>query len=278
MPPLFRAMGADLSAVPALLREEGLDAFEYQAVRWGQKPQIKQIEAEKLGFQAKAHDVLLSLHGSYYINLAGEKEILEASKRRLIACVSAAEWMGAYVVVFHPGFYGKAGKVNAFKKCTKALEDVVNALDNMGMRNVKLGPETMGKHFQLGTLDEVLSICAEVERTQPVIDWSHLHAREMGKFRTKLDFRGVIEKVEDKLGIKAARSMHTHFTKIEFDEKGERRHRVLDEEKYGPSFEFLAEVISEFDLRPVVICETPLLDIDAVKMKNTLLEVSRKLC
>ncbi len=53
VPPLFRVMGAELSDVPKLLREEGLDAFEYQASRWGQKPQIKQEEAEKLGSEAK---------------------------------------------------------------------------------------------------------------------------------------------------------------------------------------------------------------------------------
>lgn len=74
VPPLFRTMGADLPTVPALLREEGLDALEYQAVRWGQKTQIKQLEAEKLGLEAKREDVLLSLHGSHYINLAGEKK------------------------------------------------------------------------------------------------------------------------------------------------------------------------------------------------------------
>ena len=273
VPPLFRDMGADLQAVPALLREEGLDAFEYQAVRWGQKPQIKQADAEQLRSEAKRNDVLLSLHGSYYINLAGEKDILEASKRRLITCATAAEWMGAYVVVFHPGFYGKVGKANAFKKCIESLKDVVETMDSLGIRNVKLGPETMGKHVQLGSLDEVLNICTEVDRTQLVIDWSHLHARGMGRFRTELDFRVVIEEIENKLGIEAARNMHCHFTKIEFNEKGERRHHTLDERKYGPNFELLAEVMTEFNLHPVIICETPLLDIDAMKMKNALLEV-----
>lgn len=274
VPPLFRALGANLLAVPMLLREEGLDAFEYEAVRWGQKPQIKQTEAEKLGVEAKRNDVLLSLHGSYYINLAGEKHILEASKRRLIACATAAEWMKAYVVVFHPGFYGKAGKVNAFKKCTESLKDVVNTLDSLGIRNVKLGPETMGKHVQLGTLDEVLNICTEVERTQLVVDWSHLHARDMGRFKTRLDFRAVIEEIENKLGIETVRNMHCHFTKIEFTEKGERRHHILDEKKYGPNFRLLAEVISEFNLRPAIICETPMLDIDAMKMRDTFWEVN----
>ena len=277
VPPLFRAMGADLLAVPALLREEGLDAFEYEAVRWGKIPQIKQAEAEKLGLEAKRNDVLLSVHGSYYINLAGEKDVLEASKQRLIACASAAEWMGAYVVVFHPGFYGKIGKSGAFKKCVESLKDVVKTMESLGIRNVKLGAETMGRHVQLGSLEEILNICAEVDRTQLVIDWSHLHARGMGRFRTKLDFRSVIEEVENKLGIEAARNMHCHFTKIEFTEKGEKRHHVLDEKKYGPNFQLLAETISEFRLRPVVICETPMLDIDAMKMKNTFLEVRKNL-
>lgn len=277
VPPSFRAMGADLLAVPALLREEGLDAFEYEAVRWGKIPQIKQAEAEKLGLEAKRNDVLLSVHGSYYINLAGEKDVLEASKQRLIACASAAEWMGAYVAVFHPGFYGKIGKSGAFKKCVESLKDVVKTMESLGIRKVKLGAETMGRHVQLGSLEEILNICSEVDRTQLVIDWSHLHARGMGRFRTRLDFRSVIEEVENKLGIEAARNMHCHFTKIEFTEKGEKRHHVLDEKKYGPNFQLLAETISEFKLRPVVICETPMLDIDAMKMKNTFLEVRKNL-
>ena len=55
------------------------------------------------------------MHGSYFINLSGKKEVVEASKRRLIACATAADWMGAYVVVFHTGFYGKFEKSFAFK-------------------------------------------------------------------------------------------------------------------------------------------------------------------
>src|SRR4030067_151335 len=66
VPPLFRILGARLPDVPGLLREEGLDAFEYEAVRWGQAPQMRREEAEKLGPEARKNDVLLSLHGTYY--------------------------------------------------------------------------------------------------------------------------------------------------------------------------------------------------------------------
>ena len=84
------------------------------------------------------------------------------------------------------------------------------------------------------------------------------------------DFRAVVEEIERRLGTEAARNMHCHFTKIEFTQRGERRHHVLEETEYGPDFEKLAEVIAEFKLRPVIICETPLLDVDARKMREIL--------
>ncbi|MEM2108300.1 MAG: TIM barrel protein [Candidatus Bathyarchaeia archaeon] len=267
IPPLFKILGAELTDVPRLLREEELNAFEYQAVRWGQAPQLKREDAEALGVEARKNDVLLSVHGSYYVNLCGKKEVMEASKRRLIACATAAQWMGAYILVFHLGFYGYMEKSYAFRTCVEALKDVVATLSGIGIKEVKLGPETMGRTFQVGTLDEILAICEEVEQTQPVIDWSHLHARHQGRFRKADDFRAVIEEVEKRLGAKAARNLHCHFSRIEYSDKGERRHHVLDEKRYGPEFEMLAEVIAEFKMRPVIICETPLLDVDAMTMR-----------
>ena len=276
VPPFFRMIGAQLSDVPRLLREEGLDAFEYEAARWGQKPQIKQQDAENLRVEAERNDVLLSLHGSYFINLCGEKAVIEASKRRLVACATGAQWMGAYVVVFHTGFYGRLSQAEALRKCVEALNDVVNTLKGLGIEKVKLGPETMGKHSQLGSLDEVLALCAEVERSQLAVDWSHLHARSGGGLRSVEDFRRVLVKAEEKLGSDAVRNMHCHFSKIEFTYKGgERRHHVLDEARYGPDFQMLAEVIAEFNLRPVIICETPILDVDAIKMRNVLRKVMK---
>jgi deoxyribonuclease-4 len=276
VPPIFRTLGAQSFDVPRLLREEGLDAFEYQAVRWGQKPQMKQEDAERLGSEARKNDVLLSLHGSYYVNLSGKKEVVEASKRRIVACAKAAQWMGAYVVVLHMGFYGLVEKSYAFRNCVNALKDIVATMNRLGIQNVKLGPETMGKFFQVGSLDEILTICKEVEQTQLVIDWSHLHARHKGRFRKVSDFRAVVEEVERRLGTEAARNMHCHFSKIEYTEKGERRHHILDEARYGPDFQMLAEVIAEFNMRPVIICETPLLDVDAVKMRDILRKVTEK--
>ncbi len=272
VPPTFRLLKAKMSDVPGLLREEGLDAFEYQASRWGDKPQIKQEEAEKLGAEAKKHDVRLSMHGSYFINLAGKDDVIAASKNRLIAGATAADWMGAYVLVFHAGFYGKFEKSYAFKGCIKALKEVSQTMKDMGLK-VKLGSETMGRKFQVGSIEEIMTICQEVEGTQLVVDWGHLHARELGAFRKVEDMRSVAEKIEATLGTETLRSMHCHFSKIEFSSQGERKHHTLDEPRYGPEFDMLAKVLIDFKMHPTMICESPILDIDALKMKETLKQV-----
>ncbi|HLN89639.1 MAG TPA: TIM barrel protein, partial [Candidatus Binatia bacterium] len=272
VPPMFRLMGATTADVPKLLHEEGLDAFEYQASRWGPKPQVKREDAIKLGEEARKNDVKLSMHGSYFINLSGKKEVVEASKRRLIACAIAADWMGAYVVVFHSGFYGKFEKDYALKSCITALKEVSAEMKSLGLE-AKLGPETMGRKFQVGTLDEIIKINQEVENIQLVVDWGHLHALHLGTLKKVEDFRIIAEKVEQKLGTDALRSMHCHFSKIEFSNQGEKRHHTLDEERFGPDFRMLADVIVDFGLHPTMICESPILDIDARKMQATLKEV-----
>jgi len=275
--PAFKELKLPVDEFPKYLRDEGLDAFEYQAVRWGAKPQMKREVAEKLGANAREHDVWLTVHGSYFINFCGNAETIEASKNRLIACATAADWMGAHLVVFHPGFYGKRPPKEALELCVKAMNDVVESMRSLGIAKVKLGPETTGKPSILGSLDEVLTLCERVDSTEPVVDWAHIHAREGGCMKTASDFREVTNEIEKRLGSKAVRNLHCHFTRVEFTEKGEKCHHILDEVEYGPDFHHLAILIAELDLKPVIISESPILDVDAQKMRDIVLrELERK--
>ena len=87
----------------------------------------------------------------------------------------------------------------AFKNALTALKEVSAEMKALGLK-VKLGPETMGRKSQVGTIDEILTICQEVEGTQLVIDWGHLHALHQGTLKKVEDFRAIAEKVEQKLG------------------------------------------------------------------------------
>jgi len=271
-PPAFKALKRPVVDMPQYLREEGLDAFEYQASRWGPRPQMKKEDAEKLGVNAKKNDVWLTVHGSYFINLCAEGETLGASKRRFISCATAADWMGAHVVVFHPGFYGKRPPREVLQLCVKAASDVVASMKSLGLTKVRMGPETMGKPSQFGSLDEILTLCEKVEQTEPVIDWAHIHAREKGILKTADDYRKILDEIEKRLGTSSLKNLHCHFTRVEFTDKGEKCHHVMDEVEYGPDFQPLASLISELGLKPVIISESPILDVDAQKMREAVLK------
>ncbi len=266
----FKQLKAPTSELPSFLRDEGLDALEYEAVRWGQKPQINHEEANKLGANAAKHDVWLTMHSSYYINLLSSPETVEASKKRLLATAQAAKWMQAHTIAFHPGYYTrKQSHTKDLQDCKKALGKVVEIMRQTGVE-ANLGPETSGKLSQLGSLEEIVTICESVEQTQPVIDWAHLHARQRGSLRTADDFQKVVETVEKRLGTEAAKNLHCHFSHIEYTFRGERRHHPLEALGYGPKFEPLAEIIVDQGLTPVIISETPFTDEDAKKMRDVI--------
>jgi len=270
-PPRFKGPTTE---TPRFLHDEGLDAFEYQAVRG---VRISQKDATELGRVAKETDVWLSMHGPYFINLSGERATVEASEKRLIDSLKATSWMGGHRVVFHPGYYGMRSLKDALDLCIKSMREIIEKARTLGIKDVLLGPEIGGKKSQVGSLDEIITICKKVESTAPTIDWSHLHARTGGGIKGKDDYLKVIETLEKELGSDAVKNLHCHFTHVEFTEKGERSHHELDEPGYGPDFKPLAEIIAEQGLRPVIISESPILDIDSIKMRDIVLKAMRKI-
>jgi len=244
------------------IRSIGLDAYEYQAT-YGVR--IKKQSALKLGNNAQKNDIMISMHAPYYINLSSPKDdVLERSIERLVQSARAAEWMGAYRIVFHPGFYTSYSPEEALQRCKNTIGALMEKLDGLGVDKFTFGPETTGKRSQLGSLDEIIDICQSFGHFQPTVDFAHVHARNQGCLKDKDDYHRIFVKLEDGLGIK---TLHSHFTKIEYTAAGERRHHVLMDEDYGPPLEPLLGAIQECGWLVTVICETPFLEKDSLLMK-----------
>lgn len=260
--------------VPSYLREKDLEALEYQAVR-GVK--ISEEAAVVLGENAQKYDCWLTLHGPYFINLSSDKpDTVEKSKVRLINSLRAAYWMGAHQVVFHPGYYGSYSHDKALKMCIGAISGVIERAKAEGITRVYLGPETTGKKTQVGSLDETLAMCESVDLTMPTIDLAHIHAREGGVIKTKDDYIKIIDTIENRLGTKAIKNLHIHFTRVEFTMQGEKRHHTMEEKEFGPDFKPFAEIVVEQRLKPVIISESPILDHDAIKMRGMFLQILKQ--
>ena len=240
--------------MPRWLEGLGLTAYEYQCVRG---VHIKEATARKLGEQARKHNVRLSIHGPYYISLGTtDPGIKEKTQKHFLDSLRAARWMGARLVVFHPG--GSAGKdrAGALKRIKERLKELLGVAESEGLGDITVAPETMGKASQLGNLDEVLELCSLGDKVVPAIDFGHLHAAGAGVLKGEEHFAAVLDRVEAVLGAAALRNLHIHFSPVEFTGAGERRHRTTLDEGYGPDFAHLAGQIVKRQMTPTIICES----------------------
>jgi len=239
--------------MPKWLSVRGLDAYEYQCSRG---VAIGQATAAAIGEAAAAHGVKLSIHAPYYINLATEDPSVAANTRRhLIKTVLAARWMGADRVVFHIGGIGRNSRQAAMELARRAFAAVLDTLAAEGHDSVCLLPETHGKVNQLGTVEEVISLCRMDPRVIPAIDFGHLHAVSGGRYTAAEEIDGVFGVIGDALGSAVLESLHIHFSKIEFTKGGEKRHVTFDD-PFGPPFLPLAEAAVRRGLKPRFICES----------------------
>lgn len=265
----FYAQGHKHSAeAPKWLFEMGLDAFEYS---FGRGVKLSPSKAAEIGAEGRKYNIALSVHAPYYINFASESaETREKSRKYLLDSAVVANQMGAARVVFHPGACTGADRKDALARTLAELEKVVRELIEAGIDCVTLCPETMGKPNQQGKLDEVLEMCqVNPSVFLPAVDFGHINALGQGSLKAKEDYERIVDAIEEKLGSRAARRMHIHFSHIEYGKAGEIKHLTFEDEVFGPDFAPLAEVLCERGMHPVVICESrDVMAEDALKMKQ----------
>lgn len=238
---------------PRWLREMGLNAYEYQC---GRGVNIGEETARKIAAQAALHDIAMSLHAPYYINLSNrDEERVQKNIGYVLASCQAATWLGADRIVVHTGGVGKQARTKAFENTKENVRDILNAVEQAGYTTT-ICLETMGKQSVIGSAEEIFELVALDDRLLPCIDFGHLNARTCGKCSTEEEFAQVLDLMENTIGTERARVFHSHFSHIEYGPKGEVRHLTFADEQYGPDFSPLAKLIAQRGWTPRFICES----------------------
>ncbi len=238
---------------PRWLHEMGLNAYEYQC---GRGVNIGEETARKIAVQAALHDIAMSLHAPYYINLSNrDEERVQKNIGYVLASCQAATWLGADRIVVHTGGVGKQSRTKAFENTKENVRDILNAVEQAGYTTT-ICLETMGKQSVIGSAEEIFELVALDDRLLPCIDFGHLNARTCGKCSTEEEFAQVLDLMENTIGTERARVFHSHFSHIEYGPKGEVRHLTFADEQYGPDFAPLAKLIAQRGWTPRFICES----------------------
>ncbi len=251
------------------IAELGLGCMEVEFV---QGVKMSEEGAMAVAETAAKMRVKLSAHAPYFMNLnAHEPEKIKASQTRLLQTARIASLCQAESIVFHAAFYLGDPPDKAYSTVKKSLGEIMNQLKQENNR-VWIRPEIAGKASQFGTVEEVLNLSAELEGVAPCIDFAHWHAR-VGEFNSYSEFTSVLLQIKERLGRAALDDMHIHVSGIAYGKKGEIKHLNLKESDF--QYVELLKALRDYDIKGIVICESPDLEEDALLLQatyNTLLK------
>lgn len=197
-------------------------------------------DASKIGNKAKELGIKLSIHAPYYINLnSDDKKKIEASKKRILDCCRVGEELGVYLVVFHPGFYGKMSKQETYENIKKEIIKIRDEIKKNKWK-INIAAETTGKINVFGSVEEIAQLVKDTGCSF-VLDFAHILAREK-----KVDYN----KIKQLFG--KYKSWHCHFSGIEYGEKGEKNHKKTEKKDWK---ELISNLPKDKDI--VIINESP---------------------
>jgi len=245
------------------IAELGLGCMELEFV-YGVR--MGEAGARLVAETARSEGVRLSAHGPYYINLnAREPEKVSASQQRILQTARIAAVCGAHSITFHAAFHLGDPPEKTYRAVKKNLAEVLSQLKKE-KNQVAIRPEVMGKPTAFGTLDEVLTLCSELEGTGICMDFAHWHAYN-GKANSYAEFASILEQIKERLGDQALADMHIHVSGIAYGKKGEIKHLNLKESDLR--YEELLQALKDYQAKGLVICESPSLEEDALLLQET---------
>jgi deoxyribonuclease-4 len=237
----------------------GLNGLEIEYVRGSFHSKERAIE---IGMMARERDIRLTAHAPYFVSLNSENEETRAkSLVWIMETVRAAHNLGAYSIAVHAGTYGKnAGR--ATENIIAGISACRDMMDDEGIKDVTIGLETMGKQSQWGTLREISEVMDSVDGVHPVLDVCHMHARTIGSLRTVKD----MDLLLDEFFPLAGDMPHMHISGVKYGSKGELEHLPLSSNE--PDMSLLVEAMRDRRKDCTFVCESPLLEKDAVVLMN----------
>jgi len=259
--------GGSLGAI-VFSKSIGLGTLE---LGWVQSVRVSEATCALIKAAGAQQGVALSVHAPYYINLNATDEEWPKSRKRLMDAAHYGNLAGATDIIFHPGSYFGGDPAEVLKVALPRLQGCVDELREAG-NPVTLRPETMGKSAMLGSFEDALAM-SKLGQVLPCLDFAHLHARPGdGTMNTYEEWAAYLEAYRRELGQDALKRLHIHLSGIEYGPKGEKNHLPLADADLDLTALFKA--LKDFGGAGRILCESPIMEVDALNMKKAWMKIS----
>ncbi|MEI6886835.1 MAG: TIM barrel protein, partial [bacterium] len=219
----------------------------------------------------------------------------------ILSSIKIGTLSGAVSATFHPAFIQKLSKEEVYSKVKATLIYLSSEKEKLGY-TTRISPELTGKESQFGDLGSLVKLCKEIPGLGLCYDFAHNYARSIGKNNTREEIKESLSLIKSELGQDFLNNMHIHMSNIEYSDKGERNHIPFLEDvnayekmgitklignseffnsyfeefykgnkkKWSNNFNYsvIIEELKEYNVGGILVCESPVLEWDAILLKN----------
>ena len=249
------------------LSNMGLDGLELEFVRG-----VRISDISRKSVLERNKNLVVTAHAPFYVNLnSKEEEKIEASIQRIVETALVANSLNAFSITYQAAYYMEKDPKEVFRKVVEGHNKIFEALNKENSK-IWIRPETTGKKTQWGDIDEIIELSKEFERVLPCVDFSHIHAREIGAYNTYDEFCKIFEKIGNGLGDVALNNFHAHIAGIEYTNKGEKQHLNLKDSDFN--YKDLIKAFRTFNIKGAIVCESPNIEEDCKLLKDYYLSLN----
>ncbi|MGC8657342.1 MAG: hypothetical protein ACP5UL_06330 [Thermoplasmata archaeon] len=215
-------------------------------------------EIEHISKISKDVDVTLHMHSPYYISFTESRELYNRSMQVTKWSLILANALKADDLIIELGMLSPTeGK----KPILKALDELKKWMKKMSL-NIRIGVTTTPKKELFGSIEEIFDLCKSDSMFFPALNFSYIYARNPELFKSPEKIQEIISKAYEL----SQQKLYIQYSGVEIknDEL-----RLTPLKRSVLKFDIIADILAKNNYEATVISTSPLLEHDAIYMKQT---------
>ena len=248
--PIVKTVSEALQALE-ILYQSGLRAFVLPSQMFSHITNVQSLYKEhygellKIRTLAQKYNIELAIHNDSFPD---DPENID-NTLKLFGAIAGI--MDCRTLILHPTFYKMLPNDQALKLVVHKTTEIIST-SNL---KTKIGFEPTGKIKELGSLEDILEISKRASKTEPIINFAHIHARGAGVLRAEADFRSIVDKVRATIGQQWLHNAYLMFSGVTYGPSGLKDY--IPCQKSDLKLNYLIKTIMSFGMKGTLIFEDP---------------------
>ena len=222
--PIFGTSGIssknkDKSKICSYLKNIGLDALE---IPYKDLYKLSNKDSIKILDDKEKNNIIISTEFITRININNMEKVINKYKEFLTKSINVGS---RHILIPLEG-------IDKSIDIDKVI-DLFSRMRSITSNDIKIYAEISGLSTSIGSLDDIINICSNVDNVYPCLDLGKLHGREYGSLTSYRKINSVFNKIESMLGKDYLNNIYVRVYPVSYNLKGTKERKLFGEQYYG---------------------------------------------